>query len=101
MEISDQDLVYAIKQYQFVDQNGDGRISEEEFITVLLEMFENVSDQLFVSTIDEFDVYSEGDRVVIFTNMFKRHDLDHDGFLDSFEVREYFKKFALKLGKGV
>jgi Ca2+-binding EF-hand superfamily protein len=101
MEIREEDMNYAVAEYQFVDKNGDGRITEDEFITVLLEMFDNVSDEIFVSAIDEFDVYSEGDRVVIFTNMFKRHDLDHDGFLDSFEVREYFKKFALKLGKGV
>lgn len=101
MQVREEDMNYAVSEFQFVDKNGDGRITEDEFITVLLEMFDNVSDEIFVSAIDEFDVYSEGDRVVIFTNMFKRHDLDHDGFLDSYEVREYFKKFALKMGKGV
>jgi len=101
MQVREEDMNYAVSEFQFVDTNGDGRITEDEFITVLLEMFDNVSDKVFVSAIDEFDVYSEGDRVVIFTNMFKRHDLDHDGFLDSYEVREYFKKFALKMGKGV
>jgi Ca2+-binding EF-hand superfamily protein len=97
MEIRDEDMDFAISEYQFIDRNGDGPITEEEFITVLLEMFDNVSDEVFVSTIDEFDVYSEGDRMVIFANMFARHDLDHDGFLDSHEVREYFRRFAVKM----
>lgn len=101
LEIGDEDLAYAIADFQFIDQNGDGRITEEEFITVLLEMFDNVSDEQFISTIDEFDIYSEGDRVVIFTNMFKRHDLDHDGFLDAHEVREYFRRFAAKTNNAV
>jgi Ca2+-binding EF-hand superfamily protein len=96
MEIRDEDMDFAISEYQFIDRNGDGPITEEEFITVLLEMFDNVSDEVFVSTIDEFDVYSEGDRMVIFANMFARHDLDHDGFLDSHEVREYFRRFAVR-----
>jgi Ca2+-binding EF-hand superfamily protein len=99
MAIQEEDMKFAISEFQFVDQNGDGRISEEEFITVLLEMFDNVTDDQFVSTIDEFDVYSEGDRVVIFTNMFKRNDTDHDGYLDAQEVREYFRRFSIKMGK--
>eukprot|EP00656_Telonema_subtile_P056734 TRINITY_DN9142_c0_g8_i1.p1 TRINITY_DN9142_c0_g8~~TRINITY_DN9142_c0_g8_i1.p1 ORF type:complete len:1064 (+),score=417.22 TRINITY_DN9142_c0_g8_i1:39-3230(+) len=100
-EIAESDMNFCLGEFQFVDPNGDGRVSQEEFITVLLEMFDNVSDDIFVSTIDEFDVYSEGDRVVIFSNMFKRNDADHDGFLDSQEVREYFKRFAYKMGKPV
>jgi len=48
-----------------------------------------------------FDVRSDTDCAVIFANMFRRHDTDNDGFLDSKEVKTYFKNFASKMGQPI
>jgi Ca2+-binding EF-hand superfamily protein len=99
MPLTDNDLTEAVKDFMFVDSNGDGKISEDEFITNFLEIFDTVDDNAFIAALDVFDVATDTDRNIIFSNMFSRHDLDKDGFLDADEVKLYFLKFGEKIGR--
>jgi len=96
--VTDDQLNELVADFSFIDKNCDGKISEEEFITTLLELFELVPDENFMDALALFDVRSETDRTVIFQNMFRRHDLNKDGMLDAREVKIYFKNFAAKMG---
>merc|ERR1712196_336601 len=89
--LTDDWINQTVCDFAFIDNNCDGKISEEEFITAFLEIFETVEDEDFLNALGMFDVRSETDRAVIFSNMFRRHDLDNDGYLDAKEVKIYFK----------
>jgi Ca2+-binding EF-hand superfamily protein len=99
--VTDEWINQAVCDFAFIDSNCDGKITEEEFITAFLELFETVEDELFLEGLGMFDVRSDTDRRVIFANMFRRHDLDNDGFLDAKEVKTYFKNFAAKMGQPI
>jgi Ca2+-binding EF-hand superfamily protein len=96
--LTDDEINEAICDFAFIDKDCDGKVTEEEFITSLLELFEEVDDDDFMKAMFMFDVRSDADRSVIIANLFRRHDLDNDGFWDSREVRIYFQKFGEKNG---
>jgi Ca2+-binding EF-hand superfamily protein len=98
MAVTDQQIDELVCDFAFIDRNCDGKITEDEFITAFLEYFEMVDDEEFLKGLGMFDVRTEEDRAIIFSNMFRRHDLDNDGFLDAREVRTYFQKFGEKMG---
>lgn len=58
--LNDNIITQASIAFSHVDVNGDGKISEEEFITAYLELFETVTDQEFFAGLDLFDVRIEG-----------------------------------------
>ena len=55
MELNDEMITEAVKDFMVVDRNGDGKVSEEEFITSFLELFENHDDQAFLEALAMFE----------------------------------------------
>jgi len=54
MVMSDEMITEAVKDFMVVDKNGDGKVSEEEFITSFLELFETHDDQAFLEALQMF-----------------------------------------------
>jgi len=53
--VNDDEVTEVCKLFTAVDTNGDGMISEEEFITSFLEMFELSDDKEFMRELEMFD----------------------------------------------
>jgi len=54
MALTDEQISEAVKEFAHVDTNGDGKISEAEFITTFLELFETESDAAFMEVLNMF-----------------------------------------------
>merc|ERR1712178_285154 len=57
--VTDDWINQTVCDFAFIDSNCDGKISEEEFITAFLELFETVDDEDFMNGLGMFDVRSE------------------------------------------
>jgi len=97
--VTDEMITQSTVGFEYVDRNGDGKITEEEFITAFLEVFELFDDAQFLAALSAFDQRTETDRAIIFSNLFARSDLDNDGFLDRSEIAKYCQRLSARTGR--
>jgi Ca2+-binding EF-hand superfamily protein len=55
VELTEEMLAQMMEGFSKMDRNGDGKVSEEEFITSYIEIFEDIDDDAFLAALGVYD----------------------------------------------